>query len=89
MKRIVWGLIAIVVFGTTVQAQPTNSIRGTIRDAETKSPLIGASVLLPEENKGAVTDGDGRFITAIAKKNDSIVLISLMRKIIMCHVIYY
>ena len=62
MKRIVWGLIAIVIFGTTVQAQPTNSIRGTIRDAETKSPLIGASVLLPEENKGAVTDGDGRFI---------------------------
>ena len=62
MKRIVWGLFAIVAFFTTAQAQPTNSIRGTIRDAESKSPLIGASVLLPEENKGAVTDELGRFI---------------------------
>ena len=43
-------------------AQSTQTIKGTVLDAETKQPLIGASVFVEvPEMKGTVTDVDGRF----------------------------
>ena len=47
-----------------VSAQPaTQSVRGTITDADTRQPLIGATVLLLGSDPliGATTDVEGRF----------------------------
>lgn len=43
---------------------PTQKIRGTVLDAQTLQPLIGATVSLPDAEApfGTVTDGQGRFI---------------------------
>jgi len=45
----------------TVQAQ-TGTIRGTIMDAKTKEPLIGASVLVEGTTNGAAADLDGNYV---------------------------
>lgn len=45
----------------TVQAQ-TGTIRGTIMDAKTNEPLIGASVLVEGTTNGAATDLDGNYV---------------------------
>lgn len=60
MKRIVFllfGLLPILAF-----AQRNQTIRGTVLDAETKQPLIGAAVFVQlDEMIGATTDMNGRF----------------------------
>jgi hypothetical protein len=62
MKKNFIALMMLLFGFLASQAQPTSVIRGTIRDAETKERLIGATVLIANENKGAVTDDQGRFI---------------------------
>ncbi len=41
--------------------QPVQTIRGVVRDAKTHEKLFGANVILPEENRGTITDVEGRF----------------------------
>ncbi|HET9326230.1 MAG TPA: TonB-dependent receptor [Candidatus Eisenbacteria bacterium] len=45
-------------------AAPSGSagIAGTVRDAETAQPLAGAAVLLPELERGTLTDSAGRYV---------------------------
>ncbi len=38
-----------------------HTVRGTIRDARTQEPLVGATVAVPEFQKGTATDADGAF----------------------------
>ncbi len=40
---------------------PKGTIKGKVVDSETKSPLIGASVMLVGTRRGSVTDTDGNF----------------------------
>lgn len=44
-------------------AQTTQTLRGTITDSETKSPIVGATIILlnTQPVKGTVTDFDGSF----------------------------
>ena len=54
-------LVLTIVFcgATELQAQ---SLRGTVADAMTGEPLIGATVKIAElDNAGTVTDADGKF----------------------------
>ncbi|NOY60504.1 MAG: TonB-dependent receptor [Calditrichaeota bacterium] len=42
--------------------EPTGIIKGTLVDAETKTPLIGANIMVANTILGAAADTDGRFI---------------------------
>jgi len=42
-------------------AQTTGTLRGTVTDARTGEPLIGATVLVLQSDYGVATDVDGRF----------------------------
>ncbi len=39
-----------------------HSVKGTVTDAKTGEPLVGANVLIVGTNKGTVTDFDGKYI---------------------------
>ncbi len=59
-------LIALITFicSTSLWAQPTQTVRGTVVDNESQYPLIGVNVILTDqagEQKGATTDIDGNF----------------------------
>lgn len=43
-------------------AQGTGGIRGTVTDAATDEPLIGANIVIKNSGLGAATDADGNFI---------------------------
>jgi len=58
---IVIGLLLCVSFTQIVTAQ-TGKIVGTVIDAESRTPLPGANVLIDGTTLGAATDMDGRFI---------------------------
>ena len=53
----------MVVLSYTAFAQSTQTVRGTITDAASKSPMIGATVVVVGSNPiiGTVTDENGRF----------------------------
>ena len=40
----------------------SQSISGTVTDAETGDPLLGVTIILKNTNKGVVTDFDGNYI---------------------------
>ena len=60
MKRLLFLVFLMSPFW--VLAQRSQTIRGTVVDAETKQPLVGATVFVQlEELIGASTDIDGKF----------------------------
>lgn len=54
-------LLLFIVSASAIYAQ-TGTIKGTIIDAKTKEPLIGASVLVEGTINGAAADLDGNFV---------------------------
>ena len=61
MKKIFTTLI-FLLFASSVFSQQTQTIYGTIQDDASKSPLIGATVvLISDASIGTVTDEKGRF----------------------------
>ncbi|MEA4996332.1 MAG: carboxypeptidase-like regulatory domain-containing protein [Petrimonas sp.] len=54
-------LLLFFVSASAIYAQ-TGTIKGTIVDAKTKEPLIGASVLVEGTTNGAAADLDGNFV---------------------------
>ncbi|MGA7306100.1 MAG: TonB-dependent receptor, partial [Rhodothermales bacterium] len=60
--RRITGLIFLMVLGAQpVWSQSTGILRGTVRDAQTNEPLIGATVLLEGTQIGTASDVDGVF----------------------------
>ncbi len=58
-------IILLLALSGALIAQPVGqSVRGTITDADTRQPLIGATVLLVDSDPfiGATTDLEGRFV---------------------------
>lgn len=51
------------------QAMQSNSVTGTVIDAETKEPLIGATVVVKGANVGDITDIDGKFTLQVSNAN--------------------
>lgn len=56
--------------------KPAFILKGTVTDADTKEPIIGATALLKGTNKGTLTDDKGNFTLAIddAEKNGTLVI---------------
>ncbi|HFE63858.1 MAG TPA: TonB-dependent receptor, partial [Caldithrix sp.] len=58
---IVWVAISSLLIATSLSAGTTGKIAGSVRDANTGEPLIGANVILKGTYLGASTDVDGYF----------------------------
>ncbi len=54
-------LIAILLIGPSAAAQPTGTIAGQVTDAKSGAPLPGVNIVLPELDRGAAADNEGRF----------------------------
>ena len=54
--------LAPVVAGYGQAQRPRGVVKGQLLDAETKTPLIGATVLLTPTERGTTTDLEGRFV---------------------------
>lgn len=55
-------ILVFIVFHTSILAQTTGTITGTVKDDKTGEPLIGATVILEGTNLGSATNFDGRFV---------------------------
>jgi len=63
MKHFVFfTLLAFSSFTSGFAQKPTQTIRGVVYDAVTKETLSGANIILIDENRGVITDLDGKFI---------------------------
>ena len=56
-------LVAVMLLGTWAIAQRT--ISGTVTDAASKEPLIGANVLVVGTSVGSITDVDGTYSVSV------------------------
>jgi len=55
--------VSLMVYGTGNNGNVSQTVRGTIIDTDSKSPIIGATIVLLDSNllKGTVSDPDGHF----------------------------
>lgn len=67
--------IFIVCYNIASLAQAVK-ISGRVIDAENNSPVVGASVVIDETNKGTSTDVDGRYFLAVEKAKKIMLTIS-------------
>lgn len=61
-------LLAFLLFATAWQAyaqKTTFKVSGTVLDAQTKEPVIGAGVMMKASNLGTVTDIDGNYVLTV------------------------
>jgi len=65
-------VLAIVCSSTIAFAQQT--VNGTVVNAATEEPLIGASVLIQGTTQGALTDDQGRFSVEVPDLNSTLVI---------------
>ncbi|MCH8961699.1 MAG: TonB-dependent receptor plug domain-containing protein, partial [Bacteroidetes bacterium] len=61
MKRWILPLFTLLVLGLPLQAMAQGTLSGTVRDANTLEPLIGAQIVIPALTMGSVTDFDGVY----------------------------
>lgn len=52
-----------IIIGNVAQMNPSGkaTVKGTIKDAQTEEPIIGATIFFAELNSGSATDFDGNF----------------------------
>lgn len=60
LRKILMMAVVCLISAGTAFAQ-TGSLTGTVTDAKTGEPLVGANVFIPELSKGAPTDIDGNY----------------------------
>lgn len=62
-QKLSLALLLLIVFGSPLFSQKlTQTLRGTVLDADSRLPLVGAQVVLfTEPRLGATTDADGNF----------------------------
>jgi len=53
---------ALVAASSTVRAQTTGTIAGTVVNQNTRDPLPGAQVFVPDLNRGAIANETGQFV---------------------------
>lgn len=56
------------LFSSSIAVFGQNLLSGSIKDAKTGEPLIGATVIIKDSNTGTVTDYDGHFILNTSMK---------------------
>lgn len=65
-------LLVLLVIGLSSAAFAQRSVSGTVTDAESGDPLIGASVLVTGTSTGTVTDFDGKYSINVPANAESI-----------------
>ena len=55
-------IITICGIGRLAAQEQKGTIKGSIIDKETKSPVMGANVFLKDKPLGAATDTDGNYV---------------------------
>lgn len=81
LKRYAWLCILLISIG--VKAQETkpliqSKLEGTVVDAVTKEPVIGASVTIQGTTHGVITDTDGKFYFQTGQKFPYVLLVSYL-----------
>ena len=81
LKRYAWLCIFLISIG--VKAQETkpliqSKLEGTVVDAVTKEPIIGASVTIQGTTHGVITDTDGKFYFQTGQKFPYVLLVSYL-----------
>ena len=61
LRRLTRLLSLSLLLSGSALAQATGTLAGVVLDADTGAPLAAANVSLPDLNRGAVTDAEGRF----------------------------
>lgn len=63
MFRVITFLLLSALFVSSTSAQQLQTIRGNVVDIQSRSPLVGASIVLLESNPliGTISDADGNF----------------------------
>lgn len=65
----------LLLLAVSAIAHGQNSVSGTILNKETEQPIIGATIYIPELEKGKITDFDGRFsFETLPAKNYNLVI---------------
>ncbi len=62
MKKLLFIVFLVFTFKISLFAGITGKLVGTVRDAQTREPLVGVNVILLGTNLGAATDVNGRFV---------------------------
>src|SRR6478752_1928031 len=61
----------------SMQAFSQNTVTGKVTDAETNTPLPGASVVIKGEKTGVVTDGNGNFSISLSSTSATLIITSV------------
>lgn len=56
-----WGSLLLFFWSTLISAQQFHTLSGSILDASSGEPLIGASVILIEQSEGVATNNYGFY----------------------------
>lgn len=70
------GLLALCFLSFQLQAQTTTVLQGTVKDAITSEPLIGASIFVKGTNTGTISNTDGDFSLIIRSDLPLVITIS-------------
>lgn len=70
MTKVFTAVLLILLAYTTTFAQI--SVSGHVYDQETKEPLVGVTILIPNTSHGTITDVNGRFNLSLNPSEDSI-----------------
>ena len=62
-------LLVLICFSTSVQAQRTLRLSGTIVQADKKTPIPGASIVKVNSSMGVVSDAQGKFLIDVAQED--------------------
>ena len=61
-RKISCGLLLLIGLPMALMSGVTGKLAGTVREAETQAPVIGATIQLVNTNYGRISDIDGHFI---------------------------
>ena len=74
IRQTVSATLMLLAFSTTLYAQNSISVKGTVTDAN-EEPLIGASVVVKgNTSQGTVTDFDGNFVLKVPSESTVLVI---------------
>lgn len=62
-----WGTLILFFWVTQISAQQFHTLSGSILDASSGEPLIGATVIIPETKDGVVTNNYGYYSISLAE----------------------
>lgn len=69
LRMVMTTLVTILFCSLMVQAQQATTIKGTVIDAKSGEPLIGANIFIKELAIGAAADIDGRFSFVVSEQH--------------------